>query len=131
MNLVDKLMAVEPSKIDEKAEIKINSPKLRRLLGSSEPVEITLREGDASRIMDLSLMAKSNKTGDGMMKAMALIACECIVEPDLKSHELQQHFHCANPKDLAIKLFDMELSDITDKAIKLTGLEDTEEEIKN
>ena len=132
MNLVDKLMAVEPSKIEEKAETTIESQKLRRLLGSEDPVEVRLREGDPATVMDLSMMAKGkNKTGDDVMKVLALIACECVVEPDLKSKELQKHFNCTTPKELAIKLFGMELDNIANKAIELTGVGNTEEEVKN
>ena len=52
-----------------------------------------------------------------------------MVEPDLKSKELQEHFNCSTSKDLAIKLFGNELTMLSDEVAKLSGMEESVEEI--
>ena len=54
---------------------------------------------------------------------------EAMVEPDLKSKELQEHFSCSTSKDLAIKLFGNELTMLSDEVAKLSGMEESVEEI--
>ncbi len=57
-----------------------------------------------------------------------------MVDPDLGDRQLQEHFGCANKKDLAIKLFGNEITSISDAIVDLSGYKsemEMEEEIKN
>lgn len=137
MNLVEKLLRVDAGKADEKKEKKIISKRLGELMGANEGVEITIREISAKRMNDIVSKMYNNKGNFDMSKsfdAKAIACAEAVVEPDLKNKDLQEHFKCGTPKDLAIKLFGNEITHISDEIAALSGysdVEDTDEEIKN
>ena len=137
MNLVDKLLNVDAGKVNEKKEKNIKSKRLGELMGLEEGVEIAIREIPAKRFNDILAKQYNSKGNFDYTKsfdAKALACAEAIVNPDLKSKELQEHFACATPKDLVIKLFGAEINSISDEITRLSGyqeVEETDEEIKN
>lgn len=120
---------------------KITSERLKRLLKSEEDVYIEVRELPAKRLtelMNIQFDKKGNFDLNKSLVAKAMIAVEGTVDPDLKNKELLSKFSCETPKDLAIKLFGMELTKISDAICELSGVitnddegEEEEEEIKN
>ena len=113
----------------------------QRILKKDKPVEITLREIPYKRFSDL-ISKQFNKKGDFdfnlAMRAKALLAAEGVIDPNLKSEELREHFGAVTPADLAEKLFSNEITAISDKILDLSGFitdEDEagaiDEEIKN
>lgn len=137
MNLVDKLLNVDAGKVNEKKEKNIKSKRLGELMGLEEAVEITIREIPVKRFNDILAKQYNSKGTFDLSKsfdAKALACAEAVINPDLKSKELQEHFSCATSKDLAIKLFGAEINSISDEITKLSGyqdVEETDEEIKN
>lgn len=131
MNLVEKLLRTDAKKVDELSEAVIASKKLGKALGE-ESVDVKIRELPAKRMNDLMAMQFDNKGNFSLKKnfdVKALVVAEAMVEPDLKSKELQEHFSCSTSKDLAIKLFGNELTMLSDEVAKLSGMEESVEEI--
>ena len=137
MNLVDKLLKVDAGKVNERKEKNIKSKRLGELMGLEEAVEMTIREIPAKRFNDILAKQYNSKGTFDLTKsfdAKALACAEAIVNPDLKSKDLQEHFSCATSKDLAVKLFGVEINSISDEITRLSGyqeVEETDEEIKN
>ena len=137
MNLVEKLLRVDAGKVEEKKEKKIISKRLGKLMGSDEGVEITIREISAKRMNDIMAKMYNSKGNFDMSRsfdAKAIACAESVVEPDLKNKDLQEHFNCGTPKDLAVKLFGNEITKISDEVAELTGflnVDETDEEVKN
>lgn len=141
MGLLDNLLKVDNAAAFEPETKKLKSKRLKKILSSEEDVEITIKELPYKRLSDL--MAKQfDKKGNfdfsASIRTKAIIAAEGIVEPNLKSEELREHFGCATPAELAEKLFGMELSGICDEISTLSGLilneeeaQEENEEIKN
>lgn len=124
MNLVDKLLAV--GEVTKKTA-KMGSKRLSGIIG--EHTEITIQEISGRRFNDV----KNRITGGGDAEYEACLMC-CmygIVEPDLKSQQLQEHFGVHTPKDLCEKLFSAEVYAISDRIIDLSGLTGGEDEVKN
>ena len=122
MNLVEQLLKADAKKASEKETGTFKSKRLAKILGGDAPVEIRLQV-DKKGNVDLSKSLDSK-----------LLCCvEGITEPSMKDKNLQRHFNCATPKDLALALFGFEVTDISDAICALSGVtdEDTEEEIKN
>lgn len=137
MNLVESLIKADSKKADELETGTFMSKKLARIVGSEEPVEVTIKEIPARRLQEL-IAKQFDKNGNfNISKAFgvkALVAGEAVTNPSLKNEELQAHFGCSTSKDLAIKLFGLELNALSDKVCELAGLEgmdDTDDEIKN
>lgn len=133
MNLIEKLLSVDKAKATEKAEKKIESKKLSKLVG--EGTEITIRELSGKRYNTLQAMLYDKK-GNRNMNAtydFNLMCCvHGVVDPCLTDKTLMEHFGAATPKDLAAILFGVESGSIATEIVKLSGLgEDAEEEIKN
>ena len=137
MNLVEKLLKVDAGKVDERKEKNIKSKRLGQLMGLDEAVEVTIREIPAKRMNDIMAKMFNSKGAFDMSKsfdAKAIACAEAVINPDLKSKELQEHFKCATPKELAVKLFGNEITAISDEITILSGyqeVDETDEEIKN
>ena len=133
MNLIEKLLSVDKEKATEKAEKKIHSKKLSKLVG--EGAEITIRELSGERYNTLQAMLydkKGNRNMEAMYDFNLMCCVHGIVEPCLTDDRLKDHFGAATPKDLAAILFGVESADIAGEIVKLSGLgEDAEEEVKN
>lgn len=133
-NVYDLLMGVEPEELAKLSEKKMEIPRLSVLFGA--PFEINVRAIPGERYFELSAGMMKDSGGVDLTKAYdinALIACEGMVEPDLKDRELQKHFGCATPKDLIKKMFNGgELTKIADTITELSGYGgEPEKEIKN
>lgn len=133
MNLIEKLLSVDKAKATEKAEKKIESKKLSKLVG--EGTEIIIRELSGKRYNTLQAMLYDKK-GNRNMNAtydFNLMCCvHGVVDPCLTDKNLMEHFGAATPKDLAEILFGVESGNIATEIVKLSGLgEDAEEEVKN
>lgn len=139
MNLVEELLRADAKSVDERETKKIKSRRLAKILGKSEPVEITLQAIRAKRMNDI-LAIQFNKKGDfnidKSFEAKLVCCVEGIIDPPMKDTKLLEHF-CPSggtPKDLVLKLFDNEISEISDAITKLSGVgndEEDEETIKN
>ncbi len=137
MNLVEQLLKADAKKAEEKEKSTYASKKLAFILGQKEPVTISLQEIGTRRLNDILALQVDKKGNVDLTKSLdsKLLCCvEGITEPNLRDKELQSHFGCGTPKDLALKLFGFEVTDISDEICALSGVnpeEDTEDEIKN
>lgn len=136
MNLVDQLLQADAKKATERATGTYESRKLAKVLGQDEPVTIELREIDTRRLNDILAFQVDNKGNVDLKKSLdsKLLACvDGISNPSMKDKNLQAHFGCATPKDLALTLFGFEVTAISDAICELSGMTDleTDEEIKN
>lgn len=137
MNLVEKLLKVDPKKTEEKKKRDFSSERLGRMMGLEEPVQITLQEIGAKRMSDLiakQVNSKGNLDPSKVFDVKTLICVDGIINPDVKDEKLMEHFNCSTPKDLVIKLFGGEINAISDELIKLSDyktVEDTDDEVKN
>lgn len=126
MNLVEKLLATD-GKI-EKQQKKIKSKRIANLIGESG-AEITIQEITGRQFG----IAKDRLSGDGDAGFESNLMC-CmygIVDPDLKNASLQERFGVKTPKDLCEKVFGAEVYTIAGEIAELSGLTDSEEEVKN
>ena len=84
--------------------------------------------------MDITTRVVDKKGNANFAKAYdvnALLVVEGVVEPDLKSKDLQKHFKAATPKELAKILFPGgELTDVANKITELSGFTQSESEIE-
>ena len=124
MNLVEQLLQADVKRAEELETKVIKSKRLAKILGLEEAVEIKISEIPARRFGELCTKPY-NKNGDfesdKMFDAKALICAEGLVDPNMKDKKLQEHFGCRNPKDLVIKLFGNEITDIHLAIDKLCG----------
>ena len=136
MNLVEQLLQADAKKVEVRATGTIKSKKFAKILGAEEPVDIQICEIGTRRLNDILAIQVDKKGNVDLSKSLdsKLLTCvEGIVEPSMKDKDLQKHFHCATPKDLALALFGFEVTAISDAICELSGVtdEDNEEEIKN
>lgn len=141
MSLLDILLKNKDIDLDKPRTKKITSERLKSLLGSEEDVYIEVRELPAKKVtefMNIQYDKKGNLDLNKNLAAKALIAVEGVVDPPLREQALLDKFSCTSPKDLALKLFSLELTKISDTICELSGLisgedevEEENEEIKN
>ncbi|MSS63182.1 phage tail assembly chaperone [Velocimicrobium porci] len=136
MNLVEKLLQADVKKAEELEQKTIKSKRLAKILGESDPVEITIQEIPARRMNNLlgeQIDKKGNFDIDKAFDVKALTIVEGLVNPSLKDENMLKHFGCATPKELAIKLFGKEMNMISDEIYNLSSEdnEEMEETIKN
>lgn len=141
MSLLDTLLKNKDIDLDKPRTKKITSERLKSLLGSEEDVYIEVRELPAKKVtefMNIQYDKKGNLDLNKNLAAKALIAVEGVVDPPLREQALLDKFSCGSPKDLALKLFSLELTKISDTICELSGLisgedeaEEENEEIKN
>lgn len=136
MNLVEKLLQADAKKTEKLEKKKIKSKRLKKILGETEDVYIEIQEIPARRMNNIlagQLDKKGNVDFDKAFDAKALTLVDGLIEPNLKDDKLLQHFGCATPKDLAIKLFSSEMNNISDEIYELSSAEEeeTEKAIKN
>lgn len=138
MNLVEALLKADESKLNKLETGIFKSKKLAKVLGKKGTVDVEIQEIPAKRMNDIVSFQFTKKGEFDISKsfdAKALCAIEGVVNPNLKDESLRNHFGCATPKDLAIKLFGSELNALSDEITKLSGYgednEDEVDEIKN
>lgn len=141
MSLLDTLLKNKDIDLEKPRTKKITSERLKSLLGSEEDVYIEVRELPAKKVteyMNIQYDKKGNLDLNKNLAAKALIAVDGVVDPPLREQALLDKFACSSPKDLALKLFSLELTKISDTICELSGLisgedeaEQENEEIKN
>ena len=134
MTTVELLMQADVEKITTRPEAKLEVKSLSEKLG--EPFIVTIRALGSKKFTEISGLAlKSDNTADmsKMADAQALMIVESMVEPNLKDKELQEHFGCKTPKDLALRLFGGgDLAAIANHVTELSGFgQSSVVEIKN
>lgn len=136
MNLVERLLTIDKGDLNKVPVEKMRARRLSELMG--EDVEITVTAICGERYTELSsrMVSENGDVDFGKLyETNALIAAEGIVEPNLKNEQLQKHFGCATPKELAKVLFPGgDLSKIADKITDLSGFsneEKNEKKVKN
>ena len=136
-NLVDRLLKADAKKADERITGTFKSHSLARLLGDSEPVEVTIQEISGRRQSELLDGTTDADGGVDLPKAYDAnlkIIVAGVIDPPLKDKEVQSHFGCHMAIDLADKLFKGEVGELSDAILKLGkvgDVSDDEEEIKN
>lgn len=141
MSLLDTLLKDKDIDLEKPRTKKITSERLKSLLGSEEDVYIEVRELPAKKVteyMNIQYDKKGNLDLNKNLAAKALIAVDGVIDPPLREQALLDKFACSSPKDLALKLFSLELTKISDTICELSGLisgedesEQENEEIKN
>ncbi len=134
MNIVERLMQVEPDALDRVEEEDVEIKRLSRLFG--EPFLVRCKGLPGGRYTEIASGITDKKGKVDVARAYEVnvrAALAGIVSPDLKDGELQAHFKCKTPKDLLEKLFNGgEISKIADTVTELSGYgEDADDEIKN
>lgn len=136
MNLVERLLTIDKGDLNKVPVEKMRARRLSELMG--EDVEITVTAICGERYTELSsrMVSENGDVDFGKLyETNALIAAEGIVEPNLKNEQLQKHFGCATPKELAKVLFPGgDLSKIADKITDLSGFSNeakNEKKVKN
>ena len=136
MNLYEQLLKADQAKANEYETGTFLSKRLATVLGQAEPVKIQIREVDVETIKNIQQFSTRrdgsidrNKSFDSNL----MLCAEGIVDPDLKSQELQKHFGASNAMDLAEILFRFESAFIADAIIKLSNMSraDIEDTVKN
>ena len=139
MSLIDKLLQADASKLTEKPSRTVNIERLSKILKTK--FDIKLQALDPERYADIQRNAvditkKGDIKGINLFDMQVLTLVDGIVEPSMKSKELQEHFKAISPKDLINKLFlSGEIAELYKQINELSGYdtdtEDTDEEIKN
>ena len=139
--LFDKLLSIDEGKINDQEQGVFHSKRLAKLFGEDKPVEIKIRALDYNRLNELLGKQFDRKGRVDMSKSgrvKAVLVSEGIISPDLKDERLLKKFHADTPADLAEKLFQMEIHEISDAICNLSGvftdedeLEKEDDEIKN
>lgn len=125
MDLMEKLLASDGRQ--KKAEKRVRSARLSALLG--ENAYITIREVGGREFSQVKEAAEGMPE-EGYELAL-MLSMKCITEPDLKNLELMEKFNAATPKDLCERLFQGEAYRISDEIIRLSGLDASEDDVKN
>lgn len=134
MNLVEQLLKADIKKLDELETKTIKSKRLGKVLGVDEAVDIKISEINPRKFNELCAKPydKSGNLDTGkMFDTKALICVEGIIEPSMKDKKLQEHFGCSTPKDLVIRLFGNEITNIHLEIDKLcSGSAEEREELE-
>lgn len=135
MNLVEALIKADAKKAEELKTSVFLSKRLGKILGQSEAVEVKIKELPNRRVNDI-LAYQVDKRGEydfsKSFDAKLMMIVEGVVEPDLKNKELQEHFGCGKARELAEKLFQSEVTELSDAIADISEVgEGSEEEIKN
>lgn len=134
MNIVDKLLTVDPEVFGKAEEREIPMKRLSKLLG--EPFSVCCRGISGGRFTEISSTAVDDDGDVAYDKAFDVhvrLALAGMVSPDLKDKQLLEHYHCPTPKDLLLLLFNGgEIAKIADEVTDLSGYgKDSDKKIKN
>ena len=132
MNLVEKLLQLDKKDVRNSKTGTYKSGNMQQLVG--DPT-ITIQEIDAERLMELQTLpldkAGNYKFQQGYAANLMTVA-EGVINPDLKSKELQEHFGAINASDLAKILFKTEVPEIATEIANLSSPDVVDdEELKN
>ena len=96
---------------------------------------ITIQEIDAERLMELQTLPLDKAGNYNFQQGYAanlMTVAEGVINPDLKSKELQEHFGAINASDLAKILFKTEVPEIATEIANLSSPDVVDdEELKN
>ena len=138
MNLVDELLKADAKAASEMNTGVFKSKRLAKIIGAEcETVEVKIREIKNRRVNDIlayQVDKKGNMDYNKLFDSKLMAITEGVVEPDLRSKELQEHFGCKDARGLAEVLFGNEVTALSDAIYEISGItpdEDVEEEVKN
>lgn len=134
MNIVERLMQVEPDTLDRIEEKDIEIKRLSKKFGEPFLVRYRGLPGDQyTEVISDIADKKGNVNAAKAYRANIRVALAGIISPDLKDERLQAHLKCKTPKDLLERLFNGgEITRIADAIGELSGFgEDADDEIKN
>lgn len=101
MNLVEKLLQLDKKDVLDNKTGTYKSGNMQQLVG--DPT-ITIQEIDAERLMELQTLPLDKAGNYNFQQGYAanlMTVAEGVINPDLKSKELQEHFGAINASDLA------------------------------
>ena len=135
MNLVEALIKADAKKAEELKTSVFLSKKLANIIGQLEPVEVKIKEIPHRRVNDI-MSYQLDKKGEfdysKTFDAKLMMVVEGVVDPDLKNKELQEHFGCSKARELAEKLFQSEVTELSDAIAEISDTEEaSEDDIKN
>ena len=135
MNTFEKLLKADAARLNEMETKVVKSRRLAFILGEKEPVDITIRAlptRDIQYVQEFLSDKKGNVIPGRYIDANFIICEKGIMEPDLHSPELLQHFGATNAKDLVEKIFQSESANIATEIMELSGADsDVRAEVKN
>ena len=134
-NLVNELLKADTKKAFELETGVFKSKSLAKILGKSEPVDVTIRELPSRRkakYMNQALDKNGNPDLELAFEANLKVIIEGVVDPSLKDEKLQDAFGCKMAIDLAERLFGSEVGKLSEAILKLGDVEDADlDTIKN
>ena len=134
MNTVELLLKIDAGKL---AEVPTKTMEIKRLSKlNGQPFMVKIKALSGRRYLGYADMARDSNgkvNVDKVCDANSLITCAGMVEPDMKSRELQEHFGARTPKDLVEKIFKCaEIGKIADEIAELSGYgNDTDDKVKD
>ena len=132
MNLVEKLLQLDKKDVRNSKTGTYKSGNMQQLVG--DPT-ITIQEIDAERLMELQTLPLDKAGNYNFQQGYAanlMTVAEGVINPDLKSKELQEHFGAINASDLAKILFKTEVPEIATEIANLSSPDVVDdEELKN
>lgn len=131
MSLTDKLIKVNPEKLNVKQVKHYGSRHLKELMGAEKPVEITFQELTPERLNELMDGRELDKMSENY-EICSMICVDSITDPNVKDPDLAKHFGASTPQKLVKKLFGFECNEIAGEVLKMAGItDDAEEKVKN
>lgn len=131
MSLTDKLIKVNPEKLNVKQVKHYGSRHLKELMGAEKPVEITFQELTPERLNELMDGRELDKMSENY-EICSMICVDSIIDPNVKDPDLAKHFGASTPQKLVKKLFGFECNEIAGEVLKMAGItDDAEEKVKN
>lgn len=131
MSLTDKLIKVNPEKLNVKQVKHYGSRHLKELMGAEKPVEITFQELTPERLNELMDGRELDKMSENY-EICSMICVDSIIDPNVKDPDLAKHFGASTPQKLVKKLFGLECNEIAGEVLKMAGItDDAEEKVKN
>ncbi|MGN6713427.1 phage tail assembly chaperone [Anaerocolumna jejuensis] len=140
MNLIDKLLATNAKKFNEKRTGKFEVKRISEIIG--EKFEVTLQEIGTQEYQSIQMEILDRKGRPNYEKTYDInckVLLKGVIDPDLKDERLQKHFGAADPLDMVKILFKGD--DMTDAVETIAGLsgfsfdekeeKEQDEEIKN
>ena len=133
MNEFEKLLKLDKGKLNEMPTKEIPSKRLAFLLGEdSATIKIrALSSREIEYVTEFTTDANGDVNQRRLIDGNALVCSKAIIEPDVKSDELIQHFGASDSKDLCEKLFEMEMATIATEVMELSGIGASENDVKN
>lgn len=135
MTVTEMLLKADTKKANEYNEGTFESKMMARALGKDEPITIKIKEIPPKKLaeyMDGTVGNGNEMDMPKLYEASKKIVVAGVVDPDLKSKDLQEHFGCKLAVDLAEKLFRSEIYKLSTAVQALSDVADVDEdEVKN